>query len=97
MQECRQTHLKDPLLWLVGSVASTRPGAVCKELSPMAQEKIKDWTGRVIGYTEQRGSRLWLHDWQGKMLGYYDSSTGKTYDWQGKIIGQGNTLMMLLK
>lgn len=63
----------------------------------MAREEIKDWTGKKLGYTEQRGNRLWLHDWQGKMIGYYDLSTGKTYDWQGKMIAQGNVLMTLLK
>ena len=63
----------------------------------MAREHIKDRTGRVLGYTEERGNRIWLHDWQGKMIAYYDKSTGKTHDWQGKILSQGNTLMMHLK
>ena len=63
----------------------------------MAKEWIKDWTGKLLGYTEQRGTRLWLHDWQGRQLGYYDSSTGKTYDWHGRMVAQGNALMMLLR
>ena len=63
----------------------------------MAREEIKDWTGRKLGDTEQRGNKLWLHDWQGKKIAYYDQSTGKTYDWQGKMLSQGNTLMMHLK
>ena len=63
----------------------------------MAQEWIKDWTGKKLGYTEQSGNRLWLYDWTGRKLGYYDSSTGKTYDWTGRIVGQGNTLMTMLK
>ena len=63
----------------------------------MAREKLKDWTGRIIGQTEQIGSRLWLYDWTGRKLGYFDSATGKTYDWTGRMVGQGNTLMTLLK
>lgn len=63
----------------------------------MAKEWIKDWTGKLLGYTEQSGTRLWLYDWYGRKLGYYDSSTGKTHDWQGRIVAQGNTLMMLLR
>lgn len=63
----------------------------------MAREKLKDWTGKIIGHTEQIGSRLWLYDWTGRKIGYYDSSTGKTYDWTGRIVGQGNILMTMLK
>ena len=35
----------------------------------MAREKLKDWTGRIIGQTEQIGSRLWLYDWTGRIEG----------------------------
>lgn len=63
----------------------------------MAKEYIKDWTGRILGYTELRGNRLWLHDWQGKMIAYYDKSINKTCDWQGKMLFQGNALMNMLK
>ena len=63
----------------------------------MARENIKDHTGRLIAYTEQRGNRLWLHDWTGKMLGYYDLSTNKTYEWTGRYVGPGNIVMTLLR
>ena len=62
----------------------------------MARVYIRDWTGRMIGYTEERGNRLWLHNWQGKMIAYYDKSTNRTHDWQGRMLTQGNTLMMML-
>lgn len=63
----------------------------------MAKERIKDWTGKILGSTEQIGSRLWLYDFSGRKLGYYDSSTGKTHDWTGRLVGQGNILMTLLR
>ena len=63
----------------------------------MAREQIKDWTGKILGYTEERGNKIWLHNFQGQMVAYYDKSTGKTYDWQGRMLAQGNTLMMMLK
>lgn len=63
----------------------------------MAKEWIKDWTGKLLGYTEWSGSRLWLYDWTGRKIGYYDRSTSKTYDWTGRIVGQGNILMTMLK
>ena len=62
----------------------------------MAREKIQDWTGKILGFKEQIGSKLWLYDWTGRKIGYYDSSTGKTYDWTGRIVGQGNILMSML-
>ena len=49
----------------------------------MAREKLKDWTGKIIGFKEQLGSRLWLYVFYGRKLGYYDSTTNKTYEWTG--------------
>ena len=63
----------------------------------MAREKITDWTGKIIGFKEQSGNRLWLYDFYGRKLGYYDRSTDKTYEWIGKLVSNGNTLMMLLR
>ena len=63
----------------------------------MAREKITDWTGKIIGFKEQIGNRLWLYDFYGRKLGYYDRSTDKTYEWTGKLVSNGNTLMMLLR
>ncbi len=63
----------------------------------MAREKLKDWTGRIIGETEWVGNRQWLYDWTGRKIGYYDRSTNKTYDWTGRMVGQGNTLLTMLR
>ena len=63
----------------------------------MAREKIKDWQGRVLGETEQIGTKLWLFDFYGRRLGYYDSANNTTYDWHGRRIGTGNIVMTLLR
>lgn len=41
----------------------------------MAREQIKDWTGKILGYTEERGNKILLHNFQGQMVAYYDKST----------------------
>ncbi len=63
----------------------------------MAREKIQDWTGKIIGFKEQIGTKRWLYDFYGNKLGYYDSSTNKTYEWTGRFVGNGDIVMTLLK
>ena len=41
----------------------------------MAREKIQDYTGKIIGFTEIIGTKRWLYDFYGKKVGYYDRST----------------------
>lgn len=63
----------------------------------MAREKIQDYTGKIIGFTEIIGTKRWLYDFYGKKVGYYDSATNKTYEWTGRFVGNGDILMTLLR
>lgn len=63
----------------------------------MAREKIQDYTGKIIGFTEVSGNKKWLYDFHGRKIGYYDSSLNKTCEWTGKIVGNGDILMTLLR
>lgn len=63
----------------------------------MAREPIKDWTGKIIGFTEQSGNKKWLSDFYGRRVGYYDCSTNKTHEFSGRMVGQGDITMTLLK
>ena len=63
----------------------------------MAREPIKDWTGKIIGFTEWSGNKKWLSDFYGRRLGYYDRSTNKTYEFSGRMVGQGDIVMTLLR
>ena len=61
------------------------------------EEKIKDWTGRLLGTveTDSRGNKK-VKDWTGKLLGYYDASKNITTDWCGKKLNEGNTAVSLI-
>lgn len=63
----------------------------------MALEKLTDWTGKIIGWTEWQGNKKWLYDFNHRKLGYYDKSTNKTYDWQNRLVGNGDISMTLLR
>ncbi|MBR6549451.1 MAG: hypothetical protein IKT68_07925 [Clostridia bacterium] len=63
----------------------------------MAREPIKDWTGKIIGFTEWSGNKKWLSDFYGRKLGYYDRSADKTCEFGGRMVGKGDILMTLLR
>ena len=63
----------------------------------MALEKLTDWTGKIIGWTDWQGSKKWLYDFNHRKLGYYDKATNKTYDWQNRIVGNGDIITTLLR
>ena len=63
----------------------------------MALEKLTDWTGKIIGWTEWQGNKKWLYDFNHRKLGYYDKSFNKTFDWYGRQVGVGDILMTLLR
>lgn len=62
----------------------------------MAKEYIKDFYGRVIGYTETQGTKTYARDFYGKVLGSYDSRDGFTRDFYGKVVSRGNTVTGLI-
>lgn len=63
----------------------------------MAREAIKDYTGKILGFTELSGTKKWLYTFHGAKVGYYDSATNKTYEWTGRMVGNGDILMTLLR
>ena len=62
----------------------------------MARELVKDFYGKIIGSTEQEGTRTVVRDFYGRILGYYESKEDVTKDLYGRIISRGNTAIGLL-
>lgn len=44
----------------------------------MAREKIQDNTGKIIGWFEDVGTKIWITDFYGRKLGYYDKQANET-------------------
>lgn len=61
----------------------------------MAQQELRDKSGRLLGKIEANGQRQTLRDAGGKLLGTFDGM--QTRDAQGRLIGNGNLLASLLK
>ena len=62
----------------------------------MAKEYIKDFYGRVLGYTETIGTKQYARDFYGRVLGSYDPKDNFTRDFYGKVVARGNTLVGLI-
>ena len=63
----------------------------------MADEKLKDRSGKLLGTIHDRGDKAELRDTSGKLLGIYDKKHNKTTDTSGRLIGTGNLLTTLLR
>ena len=61
----------------------------------MAQQELRDKSGRLLGKIEALGNRQTLRDSGGKLLGTFDGI--QTRDAQGRLVGNGNLLTSLLK
>lgn len=63
----------------------------------MEREKIKDWTGKIIGFidTYPDGNKL-LRNFYGKIIGRYDKRMNVTRDFYGRLIARGDHLTLLL-
>ena len=61
----------------------------------MAQQELRDKSGRLLGKIETNGNRQTLRDAQGRLLGTFDGI--QTRDSQGRLVGKGNLLVSLLK
>lgn len=59
-------------------------------------ETIKEFSGRVVGYIDDRGDRLVATDFGGRILGYYVKSRDVTTDFGGRILAYGNILSALV-
>ena len=59
-------------------------------------ETIKTFSGKVVGYIEDNGSKLTAKDFYGRVLGYYNKSQNTTTDFHGRILAYGNILAALI-
>ncbi len=61
------------------------------------EERIKDWTGKLLGYveTDNQGNQK-VKDWTGKLLGYYNAGDNTTREWNGRKIAEGNVAVSLI-
>jgi hypothetical protein len=62
----------------------------------MANEYLKDSTGRLLGVIKDSGDSKVLLNSTGRLLGKFDKRTTSTFDSTGRKIGTGNLLTMLL-
>ena len=61
----------------------------------MAQQELRDKSGKLLGKIETSGNKQTLRDAQGRLLGTFDGM--QTRDAQGRLVGNGNLLATLLK
>ena len=61
----------------------------------MAQQELRNKSGKLLGKIETNGNRQTLRDASGKLLGAFDGT--HTRDASGKLVGNGNLLATLLK
>lgn len=61
----------------------------------MAQQELRDKSGKLLGKIETNGNKQTLRDAGGKLLGTFDGM--QTRDAQGILVGKGNLLVSLLK
>ena len=62
------------------------------------KDRIKDWTGKIIGIIETdtvTGNKT-IKDWQGRILGRYIKKFNHTQDFYGRIVAKGDQSSMLL-
>ena len=60
------------------------------------RESIRLYSGLIIGYLDDQGSRIVATDYSGRILGYYNKSNNTTTDYSGKILAYGNILSALI-
>lgn len=63
----------------------------------MNEQKIQDWTGRIIGWIETKpdGSKV-IRDFYRRIVGRYNARTDYTEDFYGRKIAKGDQSSMLL-
>lgn len=60
------------------------------------REPVKDFYGKVLGWREDKGSKILATDFYGKLLGYYDKGRDCTCDFYGRVICSGDGTMGLI-
>lgn len=63
----------------------------------MAEQKLTDARGKIIGFIKDFGDKKTLTNSNGKVLGSYDPRQDKTYNATGGLVGSGNQLSSLLR
>ena len=61
----------------------------------MAQQELRDKSGKLLGKIETNGNKQTLRDAGGKLLGTFDGV--QTRNAGGSLVGNGNLLASLLK
>lgn len=62
------------------------------------KEKIRDWTGKIIGFVETdsvTGNKV-IRDFYGRIVGKYDKRADVTRDFYGNKVARGDQLLMML-
>ena len=62
------------------------------------RDKIKDWTGKIIGFIETdsvTGNKI-VRDFHGRILGRYIKKINQTQDFYGRLVARGDQSAMLL-
>lgn len=63
------------------------------------KEKIKDWTGKIIGFIETdttTGNKV-VRDFYGRIKGKYNKRLNVTQDFYGRQVAKGDQVTMLLR
>jgi hypothetical protein len=63
------------------------------------KEKIKDWTGKIIGFIETdttTGNKV-VRDFYGRIKGKYNKRLNVTQDFYGRRVAKGDQVTMLLR
>lgn len=61
------------------------------------RERIKDWTGKLIGFidTDPEGNKV-IRDFYGRIKGKYNKRLNITQDFYGRTVAKGDQSAMML-
>ena len=62
----------------------------------MADQELRDKSGKLLGKIKEVGGKLEIRDSTGRLKGKYDPKTNETRDDAGRLVGKGNLLAALL-
>jgi hypothetical protein len=62
----------------------------------MADQELRDKSGKLLGKIKDVGGKLEIRDSTGRLKGKYDPKTNETRDDAGRLVGKGNLLAALL-
>ena len=60
------------------------------------REAIKLFSGQIVGYIDDQGSRMVATTFSGRILGYYNKNNNTTTNFSGQILAYGNILSALI-